>query len=450
MEDRFVHLPQGLESSAVLLALIKGFEKAPYLSAFWTCPSHSTNNHPPDYRTLDWILGIGLADEDADPEPKKQGLDFRFEDFEHMLRDRPGFRMGYFGYDLKAQSLSQPSPLPPATADPDPSFWFRPRILVRCIGSRLEFLSDEQSQGRTLLKTWLEEPKTGMHTRGKTELQGCRLRDKLCVQTTEQDYEEQIATIRERIRDGDFYELNFCIEWAGKVPIQDPVALWKQLTTKAGGAFSALIKNQETWVISASPERFLRKDGERLLSQPIKGTAPRSTNPRIDLLEAEALKTNIKENAEHLMIVDLVRNDLARCADPCSVQVDDLMGCYAFPAVHHLVSSISATTTPDQSLSGILNACFPMGSMTGAPKEAVCAWIDRLEKTRRGIYSGSAGWFDPEGNFDLNVIIRSLVYDQRKGWMSLKTGGAITWDSDARTEWQECQTKAKALLDLEI
>jgi para-aminobenzoate synthetase component 1 len=150
------------------------------------------------------------------------------------------------------------------------------------------------------------------------------------------------------------------------------------------------------------------------------------------------------------MIVDLVRNDLARCADPCSVQVDDLMGCYAFPAVHHLISSISATTVPEQSLSGILNACFPMGSMTGAPKEAVCAWIDRLEKTRRGIYSGSAGWFDTEGNFDLNVIIRSLVYDQREAWMSLKTGGAITWDSDARTEWQECLTKAKALLDLEI
>ena len=399
---------------------------------------------------MDWILGIGLADEDADPEPKKQGLDFGFEDFEQMLRDRPGFRMGYFGYDLKAQSLSQPSPLPPATADPDPSFWFRPRVLVRCIDSRLEFLSDEQNQGRTALRSWLEEPKTRIRARGKTETQGGRLRDKIFVQTTEKEYQEQIDTIRERIRDGDFYELNFCIEWAGQVPIQDPVALWQQLTTKAGGAFSALVKNRETWVISASPERFLRKDGERLLSQPIKGTAPRSTDPRIDLQEAETLRTHVKENAEHLMIVDLVRNDLARCADPCSVQVDDLMGCYAFPAVHHLISSISATTVPEQSLSGILNACFPMGSMTGAPKEAVCAWIDRLEKTRRGIYSGSAGWFDTEGNFDLNVIIRSLVYDQRQGWVSLKTGGAITWDSDARTEWQECLTKAKALLDLEI
>lgn len=399
---------------------------------------------------MDWILGVGLSVEDADPEPKKQGLDFGFEDFEQMLRQRPGFRMGYFGYDIKAQSLNQPSPLPPATADPDPSFWFRPRILVRCIDSRLEFLSDEQNLGRSALRSWLVEPKTGLHDHLKKPRNGGLLRDLLCVQTTEEEYKEKVGVIRERIRDGDFYELNYCIEWSGQVPIQDPVTLWHRLATKAGGAFSALIKNRESWVMSASPERFLKKDGERLLSQPIKGTAPRSMDPRIDRQVAESLRTSIKENAEHLMIVDLVRNDLARCADPCSVQVDDLMGCYAFPAVHHLISSISATTVPEQSLSGILKACFPMGSMTGAPKEAVCSYIDRLEKTRRGIYSGSAGWFDTDGNFDLNVIIRSLVYDQSQDWVSLKTGGAITWDSDARTEWQECLTKAKALLDLEI
>ena len=399
---------------------------------------------------MDWILGIGLAEDDADPEPKKQGLAFGFEDFEQMLRQRPGFRMGYFGYDLKAQSLNQPSPLPPATTNPDPSFWFRPGILVRCTGSRLEFVSDEQNLGRSALRSWLVEPKTGLHDHLKKPRNGGLLRDLLCVQTTEEEYEEKVGVIRERIRDGDFYELNYCIEWSGQVPIQDPVTLWHRLATKAGGAFSALIKNRESWVMSASPERFLKKDGERLLSQPIKGTAPRSMDPRIDCQVAESLRTSIKENAEHLMIVDLVRNDLARCADPCSVQVDDLMGCYAFPAVHHLISSISAITVPGQSLSGILNACFPMGSMTGAPKEAVCSFIDQLEKTRRGIYSGSAGWFDTDGNFDLNVIIRSLVYDQSQGWVSLKTGGAITWDSDARTEWQECLTKAKALLDLEI
>jgi len=450
LEDRLVELPVGVDASEVLLSLIQGFGDVPYLTALWTGPNRPKTASPPEYKTMDWLLGIGLLEEDADPEPKNRGLAFGFEDFEKMLQDRPGFRMGYFGYDLKAKSLNQPSPLPPATTDPDPSFWFRPSILIRCLGSRLEFLADDQNRGRDTLQKVLRENKSAPRSTIRGKNSDVRLRDKLFVQTTKEEYHDQVVVIRDRIRDGDFYELNYCIEWAGDVEIQDPVALWHQLATLAGGAFSALVKNRKSWLLSASPERFLRKNGDRLLSQPIKGTAPRSLDAQCDLQEAENLKKSIKENAEHLMIVDLVRNDLARCAEPCSVQVDDLMGCYAFPKVHHLVSSISANTEAGQSLATILNACFPMGSMTGAPKEAVCAWIDRVEKTRRGIYSGSVGWFDNAGNFDLNVVIRSLVYNQIQGKVSLKTGGAITWDSDADSEWLECQTKAKALLDLEL
>lgn len=218
------------------------------------------------------------------------------------------------------------------------------------------------------------------------------------------------------------------------------------MAEKSGAPFSAFIKNKEFYTLCNSPERFLRISGNQMLSQPIKGTAPRSSDAQLDLQNLEAMKNSPKDRAEHMMIVDLVRNDLAQCSEPLSVKVTELCQAYSFQTVHQLISTIRAHKGDKQSLASILKACFPMGSMTGAPKGMVCQWIDRLEKKKRGVYSGSLGYIDQEGNLDLNVIIRTLLYDDLKHELSLSTGGAITWDSDPLTEWEECQNKAKAIL----
>ncbi|MFM7497301.1 MAG: chorismate-binding protein [Bacteroidota bacterium] len=440
-------LPNDLDPSRVLLALIRRFEDAPYVSALRTATPKDTPL-PPKYHTMDWMLGIGLNLSDADTEPIQKGLDFGFEDFESLLQQRPGFRMGYMGYDLKAQSLNQPSPLPPSSVDPNPWFWFLPRLRMVCQNGQITVIQDDHQIGLLALQTILGQENGAIQKPTSPTQTRRTLRDVLKAQTSPNEYRRTVNLIKDRIKDGDFYELNYCVEWAGPLFIQDPVGLWEQWSTKAAAPFSALVKNKELWVLCASPERFLRKDGDMLCSQPIKGTAPRSEDPSLDHLLAANLATNPKENAEHLMIVDLVRNDLARCGDPCSVEIQELMKGYTFPTVHHLISSIQAQCGAQVGIAKILKACFPMGSMTGAPKEAVCSWIDRFEKTRRGIYSGCLGWLDEHGHFDLNVIIRTLVYNQDSQKASLKTGGAITWDSDPETEWLECQTKAQGLLDL--
>ena len=449
MQATILTLTEDLDPSRILMALIRHFESAPYVSALRSVVTKD-ENLPPYYHTMDWMLGVGLYPEDADLEPLQKGLDFGFDDFETMLQQRPGFRMGYMGYDLKAQTLNQPSPLPPSSVDPEPWFWFLPRIRLVCQNGQVTVMKDHLGIGLLALESVLREGATSIPTPGSQGQAHRTLREVMQPQTGPDEYRDTVNAIKDRIRDGDFYELNYCVEWAGSLTINDPLLLWEQWSTKAAAPFSALVKNKELWILCASPERFLRKKGPHLCSQPIKGTAARSQDPGQDLENLANLATNPKENAEHLMIVDLVRNDLARCGDPCSVEVRELMKGYTFPTVHHLISTIQAQTGTQSRIAQILKACFPMGSMTGAPKEAVCSWIDRFEKTRRGIYSGSIGWFDEEGNFDLNVIIRTLVYNQRLQKASIKTGGAITWDSEAEAEWLECQTKAQGLLDLSL
>jgi para-aminobenzoate synthetase component 1 len=194
-----------------------------------------------------------------------------------------------------------------------------------------------------------------------------------------------------------------------------------------------------------SPERYLSKKGNRLIAQPIKGTSRRDTDLATDLQRKEQLRNNIKERAENVMIVDLLRNDLARCCETGSVHVDELFGIYSFPQVHQMISTISGTLQQAKHFTDAIRYSFPMGSMTGAPKYKVMQLIEHYERSRRELFSGTVGYITPDGDFDFNVIIRSLFYNAATKYLSYQTGGAITYDSDPEQEWEEMRLKAWAM-----
>jgi para-aminobenzoate synthetase component 1 len=212
--------------------------------------------------------------------------------------------------------------------------------------------------------------------------------------------------------------------------------------------FSTFFKLNDLFIIGASPERFLKKSGDLLTSQPIKGTIKRGINRKEDDFLKAFLKNNEKERAENMMIVDLVRNDLAKSSVAGTVTVDELFGIYSFKQVHHMISTVSSEVRSDISLFEIIKNAFPMGSMTGAPKIRVMEEIERIEQSKRSIFSGASGYFTPEGDFDLNVIIRTLIYDLANKTASFQVGSAITYDSDPEYEFNECLLKAEAMLSI--
>ena len=260
-----------------------------------------------------------------------------------------------------------------------------------------------------------------------------------------QQYLDTISKLRTHIADGDCYEINFCNEgYCGQADVQ-PLSVFNALNDLSPAPFAAYYKYNDKYMMCASPERYLRKTGNKILSQPIKGTARRDKDAAKDNEIKEQLRNDIKERAENVMITDLVRNDLARCCETGSINVEELFGIYSFPQVHQMVSTVSGTMKAGVPFTDAIRYSFPMGSMTGAPKYKVMQLIDKYEQSRRELFSGTVGYITPTGDFDFNVIIRSLFYDATTGYLSYQTGGAITYDSIAEKEWEEMRLKAWAL-----
>jgi para-aminobenzoate synthetase component 1 len=258
-------------------------------------------------------------------------------------------------------------------------------------------------------------------------------------------YLDSIAHIRQHIENGDCYELNFCTEAFAEAKSIDPMSAFDRLNTVNPSPFAALYRTHDSWLMCASPERFLYREKDEVLSQPIKGTARRGNEPEADGLLKEALYHDAKERAENVMIVDLVRNDLARSCTAGTITVPELFGVYTFPQVHQLISTVKGKIRPGAGNQAVIEHAFPMGSMTGAPKVMVMELIEKYERSRRGLYAGTVGYVTPEGDFDFNVVIRSLLYNQNNRYLSYQTGGAITYASDAAAEWEEVRLKAKAM-----
>lgn len=262
---------------------------------------------------------------------------------------------------------------------------------------------------------------------------------------TKEQYIQKIKKALLHIHRGDIYEMNFCFPFEGNGTI-NPYIVYQSLSESSPAPFSCFYRLNNNYLLSASPERFIKKSGKRIISQPIKGTAKRGKTISEDEQLKSALLNSEKERSENVMIVDLVRNDLSRIAERGSVNVDELFGIYSFPAVHQMISTIRADVKQDVSVTDILNALFPMGSMTGAPKISAMNIINDLENFNRGIYSGSIGYIKPDGDFDFNVIIRSIIYNDELKKLSIPVGSAITAASNAEQEYEECNLKAKALL----
>jgi len=265
-------------------------------------------------------------------------------------------------------------------------------------------------------------------------------------QRTDRDtYLATIGRLRRHLADGDCYEINYCNEGYCPDAVLDPLPVFRALNALSPAPFAAYYRLHGQYMMCASPERYLHKSGDAIRSQPIKGTAPRDADPAKDAALAKALRENIKERAENVMIADLVRNDLARSCVPGSVRADELFGVYSFPQVHQLISTISGTLRSGMPFTDAIRHSFPMGSMTGAPKFRVMQLIGQYEAARRELYSGTVGYITPDRDFDFNVIIRSLFYNADDRYLSYQTGGAITYDSDPHREWDEMRLKAWAL-----
>ena len=260
------------------------------------------------------------------------------------------------------------------------------------------------------------------------------------------DYLETVKKLQQHILKGDCYEICFCQEfYADSVQIE-PVLSFKKLSLLSPNPFSAFYKSGEKYLLCASPERFLKRSGNVIMSQPIKGTSSRSADKnRNDDEEINLLLSDEKERSENIMVVDLVRNDLSKICKEGSVSVKEYLKIYSFPHVHQMISTITGELRDDVSFTDMLSATFPMGSMTGVPKKKVMELIEQYERTKRGLFSGSVGYISPAGDFDLNVVIRSILYNERKQYLSIQAGSAITWKSDPQKEYEECNLKIAAI-----
>jgi para-aminobenzoate synthetase component 1 len=263
---------------------------------------------------------------------------------------------------------------------------------------------------------------------------------------SKEEYIETVRQIQQHIHRGDCYEINFCQEFFAENCEIDPLDIYVKLSQLSPNPFAGFYKLNDKFLLCSSPERYLKKIGNKIFSQPIKGTSKRDLqNANEDERYKKDLSINKKEISENVMIVDLVRNDLSKVCIEGSVKVDELLGLYTFPQVHQMISTVSGTINKDATFGDILKATFPMGSMTGAPKKSVMQLIEQYEKTKRGLFSGAIGYINPAGDFDFNVVIRSLFYNSANKYVSMQAGSAITFYSDAEKEYEECLLKMEAM-----
>ena len=390
-----------------------------------------SNNYPQAYSSYDCMLAVDAF--------TLLQTDYHnaFEDLKQYQQTTKDWLFGYLSYDLKNDSERLQSNNFDGLDFPD-LFFFQPKKIFLLKGNQLEtrylhLCDDELQEDYQDITTIVPQQSTAS--------------DSVMVQARidQKKYLEQVQKMQEYIHKGDIYEANFCMEFYAENATIQPLEKFQKLNAISQPPFAVFLKNNQQYLLSATPERYLRKEGEDLISQPIKGTAKRYEDPVADEKAKDDLASNPKERAENIMITDLVRNDLSRTAQKGSVQVEELCGIYSFMQVHQMISTITSKMDEKYSVIDVLRLTFPMGSMTGAPKISAMKIIEELEATKRGLYSGAVGYFTPEGDFDFNVVIRSILYNQKKQYLSFSVGSAITALSVPEQEYEECLLKAKAM-----
>ena len=397
-----------------------------WAASFETACCFDSNGYSDPYSAFDVLIAAGSVSEVIANTGKA------FEELENYCSQKDQYLLGFLSYDLKNETEDLSSLNPDHLEFPD-LYFFQPANLLRIRNNAVEIIFAESSDILTQIENInLDEEKP------------CFIGE---VQNrfTPSEYQESVYKLKEHIQRGDVYEVTFCQEFYSEKCILDPINAFYKLSKISPTPFSSFLKYNSKYIISASPERFLSKRGNKVISQPIKGTLKRSK----DLLMDEKLKIQFqndpKELAENVMIVDLVRNDLTRCAVPGTVKVEELCGVYTFEHVHQMISTITCTVDPKLSNPAIIKSTFPMGSMTGAPKFSSMQLIEKYERSKRGIFSGAIGYFAPNGDFDFNVVIRTILYNENKKYLSYHVGSAITFSSDPKDEYEECLLKAEAI-----
>lgn len=409
---------------------------------YTTVAYYDSNFYPSDrYACFECMLAVG---NDA---PALQFynnvLRHSFAELQAFHRQCGGWLFGFLGYDLKNELENLQSEHFDGVLMPD-MYFFCPDVVITLPPNSFSVtIYVRQDAGINPDMVWEQLNKQSATGTENAAFAPVHLQPRV----SKEIYTQKVHALQEHIKKGDLYEVNLCQEWYAQGQPINPYRVFNRLNTLAQAPFSAFVRVQDRYLLCASPERFLQKKGNLLISQPIKGTIKRNHSDALaDRQLKEQLYLNPKERAENVMIVDLVRNDLTRSAILGTIQVPELFGVYTFKNVHHLISTVSARMQPYLHWTTALEHAFPMGSMTGAPKIMAMQLIERYELTRRGLYSGAVGYITPDGNFDFNVVIRSLLYNAANVYLSLQVGGAITYLSDAQSEYEECLLKAQTAM----
>ena len=389
-----------------------------------------SNNYPQTYSNFDSILALEAFTSISTDFSKA------FEDLHQYQSQTKDWLFGYLSYDLKNDIEDLQSNNYDGLEFPD-LFFFQPKKLFLFKGNQLEMhylrLCDDEMENDF------------------EDINKCSVYSDQCSEITikqripKEKYLSKVSKMLEQIHRGDIYEANFCMEFYADNSQINPLEVYQKLNALSEAPFAVYFKNNQQYLLSASPERYLKKEGTKVISQPIKGTAKRFSDSNLDEKSKLELSEDPKERSENIMIVDLVRNDLSRTATKGSVHVEELCGIYSFQQVHQMISTVVSEVEHTTSPIEILRTTFPMGSMTGAPKISAMNSIENLEETKRGLYSGAVGYFTPNGDFDFNVVIRSILYNAENQYASFSVGSAITSLSDPEKEYEECLLKAKAM-----
>ncbi|QQR98451.1 MAG: anthranilate synthase component I family protein [Sphingobacteriales bacterium] len=359
-------------------------------------------------------------------------------DFQNFSQQHNAWLFGFLSYDLKNTFENLSSKNIDNINNPLIQF-FVPKYIIRIENEKVD-IGVTNFEGIEKFKKLFEQDR-----KHKTDTANQKIEIRNRIDKTA--YIDIVNKIKEEIRIGNIYELNFCQEYFAENIAIDTTNVFEQLNTISKAPFSCYYKHTNNYLMCASPERFLKKTQQTLICQPIKGTRKRGTDTATDSAIKNELYFNEKERSENIMIVDLVRNDMSRIATKNSVEVEELFGLYTFEQVHQLISTVKCTVDKETTFAEIIRALFPMGSMTGAPKIAAMQLIEKYEHTQRGLFSGCVGYITPKGNFDFNVVIRSILYNKENKYICIQTGSAITIDADAESEYEECKLKAMAMIN---
>ena len=364
-----------------------------------------------------------------------------FDDLQNFHSQKNDWLFGFFSYELKDEVENLSSNNPDRLNFP-PIHFFQPRYVIRVSDNKLQldYLPDynSESEAKLFLETLFIE---------STKKNQPKIAIRISAAVDKSEYLKTIKKIKEHIQRGDIYEMNYCTEFYCTNARINPVEVYERMNSLSPMPFSALYRLNDSYALCASPERYLAKRGSKIISQPIKGTARRGKNDDEDKFIVKSLCNDPKERAENVMIVDLVRNDLSRIAVKGTVHVEELFGISTFRKLHQMISTVSSELKPELHPVDAIRTSFPMGSMTGAPKIRAMQLIEELETAKRGLYSGSIGYIDPTGDFDFNVVIRSILYNENKSCLSFMVGSAITINADPEKEYLECLLKAESMQD---